>query len=57
MQACKPGSVSFTRFYSRSGTYHLSGPDFTIGIYQSTRPDDPDRNRGDERAALESGPI
>ena len=31
-QACKPGSVP-----DKSGPYHLSGPDFTIGINQSTR--------------------
>lgn len=34
MQAGKPGSVP-----SQEGAYHLSGPDFAVGIYQSTRPD------------------
>ncbi len=42
MQACKPGSVT-TPILSERNSYHLSGADFAVSLYQSThsttRPD------------------
>jgi hypothetical protein len=51
MQACKPGSVPDSPvvvLQELKGSYHLSCPDFAVGVIQPTHPDRPEGHRSSE---------